>query len=463
MIPSVNFHLWEPCNMRCKFCFATFQDVKQSILPKGHLSKKDAIEVVIQLAEIGFEKITFAGGEPVLCPWLPELIKTAKDTGLTTMIVTNGSKLTDEFLEENKKYLDWIAISVDSLKPNTNFETGRAIIGKVPLTRSYYYDLADRIKKFGYGLKINTVVNSKNFNEKMSDFISYAKPKRWKLFQVLPIKGQNDFKIDDFKISDDQFQNFISNHNDLKRITTIVPESNNQMKGSYAMVDPAGRFFDNTKGKHNYSRPILEIGSRLAIQQVNYDFTKFISRGGIYNWSLPKNFPKKITLSGKVASGKSSVGKLLAEKLNYQFYSIGNKTREYAKNKGLTIVEFQKECLKDSNIDKLIDTQFTDECNQQENLVVDYRLGFNFIKNAFHIYLNITNDQANKRLLAANRANESHFTIKERNETFKNQFQNAYQLDYTNTKHYNLTIEVSKFKTPEEIADFIINQINKKL
>ena len=31
--PSVNFHLWEPCNMRCRFCFATFQDVKQTVLP----------------------------------------------------------------------------------------------------------------------------------------------------------------------------------------------------------------------------------------------------------------------------------------------------------------------------------------------------------------------------------------------------------------------------------------------
>ena len=39
--------------MRCKFCFATFQDVKHSILPKGHLPKQDAIEVVSQLAEIG--------------------------------------------------------------------------------------------------------------------------------------------------------------------------------------------------------------------------------------------------------------------------------------------------------------------------------------------------------------------------------------------------------------------------
>lgn len=66
-IPSVNFHLWEPCNMRCKFCFATFQDVKQTILPKGHLSEYDVLKVVESIAATGFEKITFARGEPLLC------------------------------------------------------------------------------------------------------------------------------------------------------------------------------------------------------------------------------------------------------------------------------------------------------------------------------------------------------------------------------------------------------------
>ena len=113
------------------------------------------------------------------------------------------------------------------------------------------------------------------------------------------------------------------------------------MKGSYAMVDPAGRFYDNAKGKHNYSRPILEIGARLAIQQVNYDFSKFGDRGGIYQWqkNKTKNY-KRITLSGEVASGKSSVGKVLAEQLNFSFVSIGNKTRSYASSQNLSIVEF---------------------------------------------------------------------------------------------------------------------------
>lgn len=289
MIPAVNFHLWEPCNMRCKFCFATFQDVKNSILPKGHLTKEQSIEVVLHLAEIGFEKITFAGGEPTLCPWLPDLIATAKQAGLTTMIVTNGSRLNDNFLQANQQNLDWIAVSIDSLNDETNVSTGRAITGKTALQLNYYLALLDRVKQHGYGLKINTVVSSKNWHENMSDIIRYAKPKRWKLLQVLPIKGQNDLNIDNFKVTDEQFQIFIDNHNGLEDITNIVPENNNQMTGSYAMVDPAGRFYDNTTGGHIYSKAILDIGARLAIQQMSYDFSKFVSRGGIYNWTKPNS------------------------------------------------------------------------------------------------------------------------------------------------------------------------------
>lgn len=285
-IPAVNFHLWEPCNMRCKFCFATFQDVKQSILPKGHLPKEQAVQVVQQLADFGFQKITFAGGEPTLCMWLPDLIETAKDAGMTTMIVSNGSRLTDEFLEVNKNKLDWVAISIDSLNAETNLTTGRAIAGKRTLQLDNYKSLVDRVKQFGYGLKINTVVNRNNFKENMTDFIRYARPKRWKVLQVLPIVGQNDNKIDDFKISEIEFQVFIDNHSHLQDMTKIVPETISQIKGSYAMVDPAGRFFDNATGTHNYSRKILELGVKTTIQEVNYDLPKFISRGGQYDWTM---------------------------------------------------------------------------------------------------------------------------------------------------------------------------------
>jgi len=459
MIPSVNYHLWEPCNMKCKFCFATFQDVKKSILPKGHLPKEKAIDVIHQLAEIGFEKITFAGGEPTLCPWISDLIKIAKSLGMTTMIVTNGSKLTDDFLNQNKNYLDWVAISIDSLDISTNIAIGRTMANNQNIEENYYSSICKKVKQYGYGLKINTVINSKNINEDFSAFIKSSKPMRWKILQVLPMKEQNDLHIDDLMITNDEFTAFVEKHNVLKEDTNIVIETNEQMKGSYAMVDPAGRFFDNANGVHNYSKSINEIGARLAIQQVNYDFEKFIERGGIYNWKNIKS-ATNITISGGVASGKSTIGKLLAKELDYEYISLAKKTREIAKSKGLNISEFQKYRIQNSLLDKEIDKLFSKECNNKSNLIIDYRLGYKFIPKSFKVFLNVTKEAVIKRLKNTNRKNETYKTLQSREESFRKQFYNNYGIiNYEETSNYDMVINVDN-KSPIEITNDIIALFN---
>lgn len=83
MPPSVNYHLWAACNMRCRFCFATFDDVIADRLPRRHLAREDACRMVDILAR-RFRKVTFAGGEPTLCPWLDQLVDVARRAGATT-------------------------------------------------------------------------------------------------------------------------------------------------------------------------------------------------------------------------------------------------------------------------------------------------------------------------------------------------------------------------------------------
>ena len=163
-IPSVNFHLWKPCNMRCRFCFATFQDIGQGTLPKGHLRREDCLAVMEALALAGFEKINFAGGEPTLCPWLPDLIRRAKDMGLTTSIVTNGSRITSQWLDGVDGHLDWTALSIDTVDPDKLGKMGRTTRSG-PLSEADYLDIIDMLKDRGIRLKINTVVTQINCYE----------------------------------------------------------------------------------------------------------------------------------------------------------------------------------------------------------------------------------------------------------------------------------------------------------
>ena len=270
--------------MRCGFCFATFQDIQPEILPEGHLGPEDCLSVVESLALAGFRKINFAGGEPTLCRWLPELITRAKELGLTTSVVTNGSRLTREWLGSIKGSLDWVTLSIDSLDPDTLLRIGRTTRSG-PMSQQDYLSLTGELKELGIRLKINTVVTRHNMGESLAGFITETRPERWKLLQVLPVKGQNDHAINRYLVSDEEFDQYVR----LNRCVEahgirVVPENNNLMTGSYVMVDPAGRFFDNVAGSHTYSRPILAVGVEAALREVTVDPDKFLSRDGLYDW-----------------------------------------------------------------------------------------------------------------------------------------------------------------------------------
>ena len=281
--PSVNYHLWQPCNMRCRFCFATFEDVK-SQLPAGHLPGEDSLRLVRLLAR-SFQKITFAGGEPLLCPWLPDLVRAAREEGAVTMLVTNGSRLRPDMVEQLAGQLDWAALSVDSTSEATHLKLGRAVAGSKALSLAEYEEVAERLRAAGVRVKLNTVVTSLNAGEDLTPLVRRLKPERWKVLRVLPVDGQNDGRVEPLLCTDADFQSFVARHQHLEAEgLAIAVEDNEDMRGSYAMVDPAGRFFESTRGFHHYSDPLLDVGLEAAWSQVRFSLERFESRGGRYDF-----------------------------------------------------------------------------------------------------------------------------------------------------------------------------------
>ena len=282
-ITTVNYHLWPTCNMSCGFCFATFEDLPVSS-GKPFLSECNAISLVDLLCQYGFRKVNFAGGEPALCPWLPDLIREAKSRGVATSIVTNGSRITGDWLDNLNSDLDIVALSIDSIDAGTQQTIGRVVNGKPPMTAHEYRGIADEIKRCNIRLKVNTVVNQANCDEDLREFILTLLPERWKVFQALPVKGQNDKRIDKLAVTDAQFDEYVKRNCTVERHgIKVVPENNELMTGSYIMVDPLGRFFDNTQGEHTYSKPILDVGVGAALREISTFPDRFDARGGRYD------------------------------------------------------------------------------------------------------------------------------------------------------------------------------------
>ncbi len=272
---SVNFHIWKPCNEACKFCFATFGDVP------GHLTSADAVRVVRLLRESGCEKINFAGGEPTLCPYLVPVLAEARRLGFVTSIISNGARLR-ELIEEHAAELDWVGLSVDTAREDVQAALGR---GKGSHVRQSI-GLFDLAHAYGIRTKLNTVVTALSWEEDMSSFVRRVQPARWKVFQVLPLAGQNDGLVEPLLITPQQFCAFVERHAPLcAEGLGPVMEDNDAMMSSYVMVDPLGRFYGNAAGRYVYSDPILSVGVAVALAQVGWQPDRFVDRGGAYDWS----------------------------------------------------------------------------------------------------------------------------------------------------------------------------------
>jgi radical S-adenosyl methionine domain-containing protein 2 len=280
---AVNYHINRVCNENCPYCFATFKD--DAVFDPVHrgLPPVEAEKIITELAHAGFEKINFAGGEPTLYPKLPQLLRLARKLGLVTSIVSNGARL-PWLLQESPGDLDWVGLSVDSACEATQQQLGRGKGQYVAGT----LENARLLHSAGINLKLNTVVTAINHREDMSDFILQVNPSRWKIFQFLPVAGQNDQHSARLLVTPEEFDAYVSRHRHLEQCgISLAPESNEDMTGSYAMIDPAGRFFSDVGGRHSYSTPILEVGVNTAFQMIKFNADTFERRGGNYNWGSP--------------------------------------------------------------------------------------------------------------------------------------------------------------------------------
>jgi len=79
-----------------------------------------------------------------------------------------------------------------------------------------------------------------------------------------------------------------------------VAETNEQMLGTYAMIDPLGYAYTNHNGRYLYSKQsIVEVGFADAWAQVSEGFSEsgFEDRGGEWDWSEPSSTGYRLPIS----------------------------------------------------------------------------------------------------------------------------------------------------------------------
>jgi len=174
-----------------------------------------------------------------------------------------------------------------------------------------------------------------------------------------------------------------------------------------------------------------------------------------------------ITISGPPGSGKTTVGRLLAEKLKIEFISTGMIFRDMAKEHGVSLAEFGKMALENPDIDKELDKRIVALALEKKDLVLEGRLAghmlyLNGVK-SFKIWIDAHIHKRAER--NAGRENKTVEQVRDeivaREKCEQERYKKIYNIDITSLAVYDKVVDSSEI-TPIQVVEEIIKSMEEK-
>jgi MoaA/NifB/PqqE/SkfB family radical SAM enzyme len=133
------------CNLSCAYC--NEYDKHSAPVPLEAMLRR-----IDRLAALGTTAVHISGGEPLLHPYLDEIIRRIRARGMLAGLLTNGYLLTGERIERlNRAGLDQLQISIDNVMPDeVSLKSLKVLDRKLELLAEYAE----------FDVNINTVLGS---------------------------------------------------------------------------------------------------------------------------------------------------------------------------------------------------------------------------------------------------------------------------------------------------------------
>lgn len=218
--------------MRCKFCYVSFFNKRLNDM---------SIEIIQKAAKLGFDIITFSGGDPFSKSKFREACIEAKMLGLQTHVDTNALAIREEdisFIEDN---IDILGISIDGVgEIHNELRESKNSFGKIE-------HLLSVISETKTTIKVNTVLTKENVNclNELSSFLrQYPQVTIWSIYQFFPLDAASKYK-DRFFIDNDEFTKRTSTLQINTGLKMEVLPYSNRVNG-YLFVNELGQMFTNS-------------------------------------------------------------------------------------------------------------------------------------------------------------------------------------------------------------------------
>lgn len=170
----------------------------------------------------------------------------------------------------------------------------------------------------------------------------------------------------------------------------------------------------------------------------------------------------RITLSGDLGSGKSSVGRRLAERLHLPHYSAGTLFREIGQISNLDALQTNLAAEDNIDIDVAVDNRTRELDRTLDSFIIDSRMAWHFVSGATRVYLSASPETAAKRIASdTTRSSESYASLAQalaslerRRDSEIRRYKKLYSVDITDGANYDLII-ITDDAEIDDIADLI--------
>jgi cytidylate kinase len=182
-----------------------------------------------------------------------------------------------------------------------------------------------------------------------------------------------------------------------------------------------------------------------------------------------------ITISGAAGSGKSTIAKMLAKKLGWPRYYIGGLRRRKAKEKGMTLAEYNKLGETDPSTDLEVDEYQKKLGKKEDNFIMEGRTSWYFIPHSFKIYLDVDEKEGAKRIfedLKKNRGRNEGKNLKSREDVLKSmrerkqsdikRYKKYYNINVYDKSNYDYALDTTDLSM-DEVFDRIYMVVLKKI